>query len=206
MRSKTCYKIYLIGVGGQGTVKTATIIGEAAMTQGMNVVMSEVHGMAQRGGTVVTEMKIGKADSPLIEKNSADLVLAFEPTELLRVLNRISKDTRVVVSSSDIVPFTVSLGISKYPDKNQMLDKLKAEIKHLYLMDTEKMAKGAGHIITANIVILGAATAIPRFPVKRKLIEESIRKNLPVHTIEMNLKAFEMGYKQVISAFSVQNR
>ncbi|MFW6134677.1 MAG: indolepyruvate ferredoxin oxidoreductase subunit beta [Elusimicrobiota bacterium] len=205
MRAKNCYKIYLIGVGGQGTVKTATIIGEAAMTQGMNVVMSEVHGMAQRGGTVVTEMKIGKADSPLIEKNSADLVLAFEPTELLRVLNRIKKDTRVVVSSSAIVPFTVSLGISGYPDKNQMLDKLKQEIKNLYLMDTDKMANEAGHIITANIVILGAATAIANFPVKRKFIEESIRKNLPAHTIKMNMKAFEMGYKEVISAFSVQN-
>jgi len=202
MISKECYNIYLIGIGGQGTIKTATIIGEAAMSQGLNVVMSEVHGMAQRGGTVVTEIKIGKANSPLIEKNAADLVLAFEPSEILRALNKIGRETCVIANRSTIIPFTVSLGISKYPDKIQMFDKFKQEIDNLYLIDAEKLAKEAGHIIAANIVILGAALAIPPFPVKKEAVIGSVRKNLPARTIDINLKALEMGYQQVVPTFA----
>jgi indolepyruvate ferredoxin oxidoreductase beta subunit len=199
MISKKCYKIYLIGIGGQGTIKTATIIGEAAMSQGLNVVMSEVHGMAQRGGTVVTEMKIGQAESPLIERNAANLVLAFEPSEILRTLDKIGEQTQVIANSSTIVPFTVSLGISTYPEKKRMLDKLKKEINNFYLIDAEKLAKEAGHLITANIVILGAALAIPGFPISKKIVIESVKKNLPVRMIDINLKALELGYKELFS-------
>ena len=202
MISKKCYRIYLIGIGGQGTIKTATIIGEAAMAQGLNVVMSEVHGMAQRGGTVVTEIKIGQAESPLVERNAADLVLAFEPSEILRTLDKIGKQTRVIANSSIIVPFTVSLGISQYPEKNQLFDKLKKELDNFYLIDAEKLAKEAGHLIAANIVILGAAIAIPGFPVKKEIVVESIRKNLPSGVIDINIKALELGYKELSFVFS----
>jgi indolepyruvate ferredoxin oxidoreductase, beta subunit len=173
MNSKKCYKIYLIGVGGQGTVKTATIIGEAI--------------------------------SPLIEKNAADLVLAFEPSELLRILNRIGKDTMVIASRFIIIPFTVSLGISEYQDKVEMFDKFKQKIKNLYLIDAEKLAKKAGHIITTNIVILGAALAISQFPVKKEAIIESIRKNVLPHTVDINVEALDLGYKQFISTHTVKN-
>lgn len=206
MNIKDCYKIYLIGVGGQGTIKTATIIGEAAMAQGLNAVMSEVHGMAQRGGTVVTEIKVGKANSPLIERNSADLVLAFEPSELLRVLSRIGKDSRVIANRSVIIPFTVSLGISEYPDKVQMFDKLRKEINHLYLIDAEKLARKAGNIITVNMVILGAVLAISGFPVKKEAIIVSIQRNIPAHTVDVNLQALELGYEQLVSACPGKNR
>ena len=199
---KKCYKIYLIGIGGQGTIKTATIIGEAAMAQGLNVVMSEVHGMAQRGGTVVTEIKIGQVESPLVERNAADLILAFEPSEILRALDKIGKQTRVIANSSIIVPFTVSLGISQYPEKNQLFDKLKKELDNFYLIDAEKLAKEAGHLIAANIVILGAAIAIPGFPVKKEIVVESIRKNLPSGVIDINIKALELGYKELSFVFS----
>ena len=202
MISKKCYRIYLIGIGGQGTIKTATIIGEAAMAQGLNVVMSEVHGMAQRGGTVVTEIKIGQAESPLVERNAADLVLAFEPSEILRTLDKIGKQTRVIANSSIIVPFTVSLGISQYPEKNQLFDKMKKELDNFYLIDAEKLAKEAGHLIAANIVILGAAIAISGFPVKKEIVEESIRKNLPARLIDINIKALELGYKELSFVFS----
>ncbi len=196
MNTKDCYKIYLIGIGGQGTIKTATIIGEAAMAQGLNVVMSEVHGMAQRGGTVITEIKIGKAESPLIEKNAADLILAFEPSELLRTLDKIGKDTFIITTSSAIIPFTVSLGISKYPDKTKIFDRIKQEIDNLYVIDTEKLAKEAGSLISANIVILGAALSVDEFPIEKKNILESIRKNLPAKTIDINIKALDLGFKE----------
>ncbi len=199
MNLKKWYRIYIIGVGGQGTIKTAAIIGEAAMNQGLNAVMSEVHGMAQRGGTVVTELKLGDAKSPLVEKYSADLLLAFEPAELLRAIDVIGKGTDIIANCSKIIPFTVSLGISEYPDINSIIEKLKNKTKSLYLIDADKIAREAGHIIVANIVILGAALATSQFPVKKDFIIESLRQNLPAQSIEMNIKALEMGYSEYIS-------
>ena len=191
------YKIQLIGVGGQGTIKASTIIGEAAMKKGLNVVMSEVHGMAQRGGTVVTEFKIGDADSPLIEEGAADLMIAFEPAEALRALNKINKESFVIVNSSPIVPFTVSLGISEYPELSSVFEELKTKIKNLLIIDAQKIAKEAGSIISENMVLLGAAVATPEFPVDKDLVIQSMKENLPPKSIETNLKAFEMGFKEV---------
>lgn len=198
MSYKKSYQIYIIGVGGQGTIKTATIIGEAAMAQGLNVVMSEVHGMAQRGGTVVTELKIGDALSPLNEKYSTDLLLAFEPSELLRATSIIGKDTNIIASCSSIIPFTVSLGISKYPDINQIIERLSKKVDNLHFIDAEKIAIEAGNIIAANIVILGAALATPKFPLKKENIIESMKQNLPIKSIDMNIKALEMGSKEYL--------
>jgi len=194
---KNIYKIQLIGVGGQGTIKASTIIGEAAMKKGLNVVMSEVHGMAQRGGTVVTEFKIGEAHSPLIEESAADLMIAFEPAEALRALNKINQESFVIVNSSPIVPFTVSLGISEYPEMSSIFDELKAKIKNLSIIDAEKIAKEAGSIISENMVLLGAAVATPNFPIEKDLVIQSMKKNLPPKSIETNLKAFEMGFNEV---------
>ncbi len=194
---KNIYKIQLIGVGGQGTIKASTIIGEAAMKKGLNVVMSEVHGMAQRGGTVVTEFKIGNADSPLIEEGAADLMIAFEPAEALRALNKINKESFVIVNSSTIVPFTVSLGISEYPELSSVFEELKTKIKNLLIIDAQKIAKEAGSIISENMVLLGAAVATPEFPVDKDLVIQSMKENLPPKSIETNLKAFEMGFKEV---------
>lgn len=198
MSYKKSYQIYIIGVGGQGTIKTATIIGEAAMAQGLNVVMSEVHGMAQRGGTVVTELKIGDSLSPLNEKYSADLLLAFEPSELLRATSIIGKDTNIIASCSSIIPFTVSLGISKYPDINQIIERLSKKVDNLHFIDAEKIAIEAGNIIAANIVILGAALSTSKFPLKKENIIESMKQNLPIKSIDMNIKALEMGSKEYL--------
>jgi indolepyruvate ferredoxin oxidoreductase beta subunit len=195
-KMKNIYKIQLIGVGGQGTIKSSTIIGEAAMKKGLNVVMSEVHGMAQRGGTVVTEFKIGDADSPLIEEGAADLMIAFEPAEALRALNKINKESFVIVNSSPIVPFTVSLGISEYPELSSVFGELRAKINNLLVIDAQKIAKEAGSIISENMVLLGAAVAIPNFPIDKDLIIQSMKENLPPKSIETNLKAFEKGFKE----------
>jgi len=196
-KMKNIYKIHLIGVGGQGTVKASTIVGEAAMKKGLNVVMSEVHGMAQRGGTVVTELKIGEAHSPLIEEGAADLLIAFEPAEALRALDKINEESFVIINSSPIVPFTVSLGISEYPELSSVFRELKTKIKNLLIIDAQKIAKEAGSIISENMVLLGAATAIPNFPIEKDLVIKSMRENLPPKSIETNLKAFENGFAEV---------
>lgn len=194
---KNIYKIHFIGVGGQGTIKASTIVGEAAMKKGLNVVMSEVHGMAQRGGTVVTELKIGEAQSPLIEEGAADLLIAFEPAEVLRALNKVGKDSFVIVNSSPLVPFTVSLGISEYPELSLVFEELKNKVKNLLIIDAQKIAKEAGSIISENMVLLGAAVATPNFPIEKDLVIQSMKENLPPKSIETNLKAFEMGFKEV---------
>jgi len=194
---KNIYKIQLIGVGGQGTIKASTIIGEAAMKKGLNVVMSELHGMAQRGGTVITEFKIGNADSPLIEEGAADLMIAFEPLEALRAINKVNKNSFVIVNSSPIVPFTVSLGISEYPELSSVFKELKTKIKHLFIIDAQKIAKEAGNIISENMVLLGAAIATPGFPVSKELIIQSMKENLPPKSLEINLEAFEKGYFRI---------
>ena len=197
MSMKNIYKIELIGVGGQGTIKASTIVGEAAMKKGLNVVMSEVHGMAQRGGTVVTELKIGEAHSPLIEEGAANLLIAFEPAEALRALNKINKESFVIVNSSTIVPFTVSLGISEYPELSSVFEELKTKIKNLLIIDSQKIAKEAGSIISENMVLLGAAVATPEFPIDKDLIIQSMKENLPPKSIETNLKAFKSGFAEV---------
>jgi len=103
------YKIYFTGVGGQGIVRVSTIIGEAAMRKGLKVVMSELHGMAERGGMVTTEVKIGDSSSAIIQDGNADLLFAMEPVEALRSLKKVGPNTSAIVNSAPIVPFTVSL-------------------------------------------------------------------------------------------------
>ncbi len=166
------------------------------MKKGLNVVMSEVHGMAQRGGTVITELKIGEAQSPLIEEGGADLLIAFEPTEALRSLNKVGRDSFVIVNSSPVVPFTVSLGISEYPELFSVFKELKTKMKNLLIINAHKIAKEAGNVISENIVLLGAAAATPKFPIDKDLIIQSMKENLPPKSIETNLKAFKLGFAE----------
>src|SRR5664280_805210 len=118
------YNIYISGVGGQGIIKTSTVIGEAAMKSRMPVVMSEVHGMAQRGGGVSTELKIGDSYSPIIENGSADILISFEPVEALRAIPKISNNTYVIVNKSPIYPFNLRESEIPYPDIEIILEEL----------------------------------------------------------------------------------
>lgn len=192
------YKIYLTGVGGQGIIRAATIIGEAAMKKGLKAVMSELHGMAERGGMVTTEVKIGSASSALIQKGNADLLLALEPVEALRSLEKVGPNTTAIVNSAPIIPFTVSLGISSYPEVSQIITELQGKIKNLFIIDALNLARKAGDLITLNIVMLGAAAAIPGFPVGKELLLASMKETLPASTIEVNSVAFENGYETVL--------
>lgn len=192
------YKIYLTGVGGQGIIRAATIIGEAAMKKGLKAVMSELHGMAERGGVVTTEMKIGSASSAVIQKGNADLLLALEPVEALRSLEKVGPNTTAIVNSAPIIPFTVSLGISSYPEVSQIITELQGKIKNLFIIDALNLARKAGDLITLNIVMLGAAAAIPGFPVGKELLLASMKETLPAPTIEVNFVAFENGYETVL--------
>jgi len=193
------YNIYICGVGGQGIIKTSIVIGEAAMKSEMSVVMSEVHGMAQRGGVVSTELKIGDSKSPIIKNSSADLLIAFEPMEALRAISKASKDTHVVVNTSPIMPFNIIGSEVPYPEVSDILDELKSKVKEVFALDAEKAAKNAGHILSLNMVMLGGAAAVSGFPIDKEIILKSMQENLPEKSIEINLKAFEEGFGFVSS-------
>jgi indolepyruvate ferredoxin oxidoreductase beta subunit len=193
------YSIYISGVGGQGIIKTSTVIGEAAMKSSLTVVMSEVHGMAQRGGSVSTELKIGDAYSPIIKKGSADLLISFEPLEALRAIPKISKKTRVIVNTSPIYPFNLKESEISYPDNNEIIDELKNKSKEVFAIEADKIAKESGHILAMNMVMLGGATAVQDFPLDKKTIINSMKANLPEKSLDINCKAFDKGFHLVSS-------
>ena len=193
------YNIYICGVGGQGIIKTSIVIGEASMKSGMGVVMSEVHGMAQRGGVVSTELRIGDSKSPIIENGSADLLIAFEPMEALRAVSKASKETYVVVNNSPIMPFNIIGSEVPYPEISDILDELESKVKNVFALDAEKIAKESGHILSLNMVMLGGATAVSNFPIEKEAILKSMKANLPQKSIPINSKAFEEGFEFVSS-------
>lgn len=193
------YNIYISGVGGQGIIKTSTVIGEAAMKSNMPVVMSEVHGMAQRGGGVSTELKIGDAYSPIIEKGSADLLISFEPIEALRAIPKISTKTSVVINKSPIYPFNLRTGDISYPDIETVLKELNNKSMKVFALEADQIAKESGHTLSMNMVMLGAASAVNGFPIKKEIIIGSMGANLPDKSLDINLKAFEKGFNFVKS-------
>ena len=193
------YNIYISGVGGQGIIKTSTVIGEAAMKSSMPVVMSEVHGMAQRGGGVSTEMKIGEAYSPIIENGSADILISFEPIEALRAIPKISCKTFVVVNKSPIYPFNLKESEISYPEVEIILEELDNKSMKVFALDADEIARESGHILSMNMVMLGSATAVNGFPIKKDVIIDSMVANLPEKSLNINLMAFEKGFDFVKS-------
>jgi len=189
------YSIYISGVGGQGVVKTSLVIGAACVKKGLNIVMSEIHGMSQRGGSVPAEIKIGDAQNPVIEKGGADLLVSFEPAEAIRAIDKCSNETVAVVNTNPIIPFTVSLGISKYLDINTYLDELNKKLKKVIAFDAETLAKEAGNVITLNMVMLGASAAVPGFPIEKEYLIEAMKEALPEKAIAINIEAFNKGFE-----------
>ncbi|MGC9516620.1 MAG: indolepyruvate oxidoreductase subunit beta [Methanomicrobiales archaeon] len=192
------YNIYISGVGGQGIIKTSIIIGEAGIKNKFNVVMSEIHGMAQRGGGVSTEIKLGDAYSPIIPDGGSDLLIAFEPLEALRALPKISKDTYMIVNTATIMPFNILKSDIPYPDLETIIDELISVSPNLKLLNAENIAKEAGNILSLNMVMLGGALSVPNFPLDKESLISSMKENLPQKHMETNLNAFNQGFEQSI--------
>lgn len=191
------FNIYISGVGGQGIIKTSIVMGEAAMKMGKPVVMSEVHGMAQRGGVVSTELKLGYSLSPIIQDGHANLLLAFEPLESLRAIHKINKNSYVIINTNPIMPFNINESKYSYPDISIILKELNSKSKKLYTIDAVKIAEEAGNILSLNMVMLGGASAIPGFPLDKDILLESMKDNLPSKSLPINFKAFQEGFMSV---------
>lgn len=195
--SEDNYSIYICGVGGQGIIKTSTIIGEAVMNEGYNVVMSEIHGMSQRGGSVSTELKIGDFKSSILENHTADMILGFEPSEVIRGLDKANKDTYLVFNTTPVIPAQIASSNQSYPNVDNIINSLKQNFNNVHPVDGNKYALEAGSILSLNMALLGSATAVKSFPISKDLIIDAMKDNLKEKFHDMNIKAFELGYNAV---------
>ena len=187
---KTSKNIMIVGVGGQGTLLTSRILGRLATEAGYDVKLSEVHGMAQRGGSVVTFVRYGeKVAEPIVEVGQADVLIAFERLEALRYLHYLKKDGVVVVNDLRIDPITVVIGAAEYPD--DIIGTLRKSRRTIAVSATEE-AKKLGAPRAFNVVVLGAAARHMSFAKEDWL--RVIEATVPPKTVEINKQAFETGY------------
>lgn len=188
--------ILIVGVGGQGTLLTGRIIGNYAMEAGLDVKMSEVHGMAQRGGSVVMQVKYGeKVNSPLIEFGEADIIFAFEKLEALRYLPYLKEDGVMIVNTQEIEPMPVVMGMAEYPE--QIEEKLKAACKNICLIDALRIAEQIGSVKVVNMIMIGAYAAYMNDSIDKW--EKIVESTVPPKTIQMNQKALHEGYKAYLN-------
>jgi indolepyruvate ferredoxin oxidoreductase beta subunit len=195
MKGKEKLKISIIGVGGLGVLTTSRLLGEAAVGVGMKVFVSEVHGMAQRGGVVETHVCFN-AHSPLVGEGEADIILGLEPAETLRVMNKASKKTWVIANTRPIIPVSVSLKLSEYPNIEESFAKIESFVERLIALDATELAKKAGSAIATNMVMLGALAATEKLPYGTDVLRQTIKERTPRYA-DINLKAFELGYQAV---------
>ena len=163
----------------------------------MNVLVNEIHGMAQRGGVVTCNVRYGDVLSPLIPRGSADIIAAFEPVESLRSLHMANRDTYFIVNTSRIYPFTVSLGQEKYPDMDVIENTLSGLSDRITFLNANSFAREAGAEITTNIVLVGAISALEIFPFTKEQVLATVRRIIPPEFMDANMKAFELGYRFV---------
>jgi len=189
--------IVLTGVGGQGVITAASILGKAAVNAGTTVYVSEVHGMAQRGGSVVCTVRMGKVSSPLVASGTADVIVSTEPVEALRSICYAHPETMVITDTTPMVPFTVAVGEDTYPSLESVFEELKRNAR-LFPIDGLGIAKDAGAIITKNIVMLGALAATKKLPFKSDILLKTILDTVPKDYEKTNKLAYQGG-KQAIA-------
>ena len=182
--------IMIVGVGGQGTLLTSRILGGLTMHAGYDVKLSEVHGMAQRGGSVVTYVRYGsKVYEPIVEEGQADVLIAFERLEALRYAHCLKEDGVLIVNDQRIDPMPVVIGAAKYPEN--ILEDLEKNHK-VYKVNAIEEAKKLGNSRVFNVIVLGLAAQHMDF--SREDWLTVIENTVPAKTVELNLKAFEAGY------------
>ena len=182
--------IMIVGVGGQGTLLASRILGNIITNEGYDVKLSEVHGMSQRGGSVVTFVKYGdKVYSPIIDKGEADIILAFELLEAYRALPYLRKGGKMIVNSQMIDPMPVIIGAAEYPEG--ISEKL-SSVADTTVVNAADMAREAGNIKAVNVVLIGVLAKSTDVPYEKWI--EALKATVPEKFIELNLKAFDLGY------------
>lgn len=183
--------ILIVGVGGQGTILAGKVLSRAAVLSGLDVKFSEIHGMAQRGGNVVTQVRIGeKVFAPLIDAGTADAVVAFEQLEGLRWAHMLKPGGRIIVSTQVIAPMPVLTGAAVYPD--DALERM-GERATVMALDADQVAAGCGNARASNIVLMGCLARLLDLP--RALWDQALRETIKARHLDLNLRAFEAGWQ-----------
>jgi len=186
-------RLVLVGVGGQGNILASRLVGEACVAAGIPAVVSEIHGMAQRGGIVETDVVIGDATSPIVSGGEADVLIGFEPSETLRALNKCNENTVVITNVKPLSPFTVAIGQGTYPDIDEALALIKAKVRSLISLNGDELAEKAGNLLSLNMVMLGALIGSGVIPLEEGALKETIARSTKQAFLESNLKAFDLG-------------
>ncbi len=187
-------RLVIVAVGGQGNLLASSVLGEAALLAGVEVKMSEIHGMAQRGGVVESAIVFGGAQSTIISNGEADVLLGFEPSETLRALSKCNEDTVVITNLSPLPPFTVAIGLGVYPDIDKMKGLIQPKVSRLIAFDAQALAKEAGNVLAVNMVLLGALIQTGIVPVSADQVQIAIKTRTKPAFLESNQKAFELGF------------
>lgn len=186
-------RIFFTGVGGQGTLVATRFVGEAALEEGFPVSMSEIHGMAQRGGVVESSVVVGNAFSPTVADGEADILLAFEPLEALRALPKCNARSLVIANTHPIVPYTVAVGQATYPDSETIYGHIESKVERLVKLDAAEIAREAGAERAANIVMVGVLASTEILPISEKSWREALKRTLPPRLFDINWRAFQGG-------------
>jgi len=187
-------RLIIVAVGGQGNLLSSRVLGEAALLSDVPVRMSEIHGMAQRGGVVESAIVFGDSDSTIISDGEADVLVGFEPSETIRAINKCNSKTVVITNLSPLPPFTVAIGKGTYPDLNEVQDLIRAKTANLIAFDAADLAKEAGNVMSVNMVLLGAMIQTDILPLKADSIKEIIKTKTKKAFVDINLKAFDLGF------------
>ena len=186
-------RLVFIGVGGQGNLLASRLVGEAALSLGMHGVVSEIHGMAQRGGIVESAVLLGDVTSPIVSKGEADVLIGFEPLETLRSLGKCNKNTLVITNTHPLPPFTVAAGQGTYPPVDKSLELIRSKAKKVIAIDGNALAKEAGNPLSLNMVMLGALIGSGAISIGAEDMKKTISTSTKKAFLESNLKAFELG-------------
>lgn len=183
--------IMIVGVGGQGTLLSSRLLGAALIKKGYDVKVSEVHGMSQRGGSVVTYVKYGeKVYSPIVQQGEADIILAFEQLEAARWLPFLKTNGTIITNTQKMDPMPVIIGVAEYPD--DILEAIKKTGSDLISLDALSLAVKAGSSKAVNVVLIGVMAS--HTEISYSEWTDAIRETVPEKFLEMNLKAFDYGY------------
>jgi len=194
----TTYNTLVTGVGGQGVLFISEILGMAALKEGLDVRVAEIHGMAQRGGSVTCNVRMGKrVYSPTITKGTADLIIGLEPLEVLRLLGYAHDETIVALNMNPIVPSSATLSGVPYPPMNEMLKEISRVSKKTATVNTTDIALKVGNPGSQNAAMLGFVSALKRLPVKRQTLRNTIGERSPPKYRDVNLKAFDLGSSEL---------
>ena len=193
-------RLIIVAVGGQGNLLASSVLGEAALIADIPVRMSEIHGMAQRGGVVESALVFGDARSTIISDGEADILVGFEPAETLRALSKCNANTVVVTNTAPLMPFTVNIGQGRYPELVELQRLIREKTARLISFNAAALAKEAGNVLAVNMVLLGALVQTGVLPLTVDQIKEAMKRKTKAAFLDSNIKAFELGFSAAAEA------